>query len=221
MDNPIFKDDGLYKCFTYCLLKANHRESEFLIRDKLVKCLPGEFIIGRHEANKDLGWKSHRWDDKISLLSKHGFTDKQTDKHFTKIKIINWHIYQGDENGVGQENGQATDNRRTSDGQVTDTNKNVKNVKNVKKRNILPDDEWILKIKSLYYWVDWDVENRKMDAWLLDNPHRTKTRAFIKNWLNKKQKDKPILKTSPQPEKHHNEEAPQWIKEAVSQGWKI
>ena len=57
----------------------------------------------------------------------------------------------------------------------------------------MSDEEWVLKIKSLYPWVNWDDVNREMDAWLLNNPGRQKTRRFITNWLIKKQKDKPVI----------------------------
>ena len=134
LDNPIFKDDGLFKCFAYCLLRANHEGKEFYIRDKVIYCEPGQFVTGRNEANRDLCWKSHRFDSAVDNLRKRKMLDKQTDKLFTKITVLNWPTYQGEVNIDGQDNGQMTDNRRTSDGQVTDTNKNDKNVKNDKNK---------------------------------------------------------------------------------------
>ncbi len=68
--------------------------------------------------------------------------------------------------------------------------------KKTNKRNILSDEEWTTKIKELYSWVNWEDVNREMDAWLLNNPKREKTRGFITNWLKGKQKDKPMSKSS-------------------------
>lgn len=49
----------------------------------------------------------------------------------------------------------------------------------------LPDDEWFKHIKTLYPHVNFDVELRKIDAWLSVNPGRQKTRPFVINWLNR------------------------------------
>ena len=221
IDNPIFKDDGLYKCFTYCLLKANHKEGEFMVGGKMVKCLPGEFIIGRHVANKELGWKSHRFDDKCKFLQKHGFLDRFTDNLFTKISIINWDTYQSINIKDGQVNGQVTDNLRTSNGQVTDTNKNVKNEKNVKKKSI-PSPDFISSLKQnlAYSHIDIDNELHKMDAWLLlpKNKGRKKTSRFILNWISKIEKPFPI--ENKQPNSPKEPQPPNWIKEALKNGWK-
>ena len=59
-------------------------------------------------------------------------------------------------------------------------------------KKVLSDEEWTDKIKKLYSWINWEDVNREMDAWLLNNPDRQKTRRFITNWLIKKQKDKPM-----------------------------
>ncbi len=56
----------------------------------------------------------------------------------------------------------------------------------------LSDDEFVTQLKNnkAYTHIDLDQELSKMDAWLLTNPARKKTRRFIVNWLNKI--DRPI-----------------------------
>jgi uncharacterized protein YdaU (DUF1376 family) len=59
-------------------------------------------------------------------------------------------------------------------------------------KQVLSDEEWIAKIKEINPWLDWDDLNREMDTWLVNHPERNKTRAFISNWILRKQKDKPM-----------------------------
>lgn len=52
-----------------------------------------------------------------------------------------------------------------------------------------------LKTNLAYKHIDIDNELAKMDAWLITNKGRQKTRRFIVNWLNKI--DKPLGETQP------------------------
>lgn len=54
-----------------------------------------------------------------------------------------------------------------------------------RKTSAPPDDEFIEKLKQIHGNIDVDKQLRKMDAWLLANPDREKSRAFITNWLNR------------------------------------
>ena len=58
-----------------------------------------------------------------------------------------------------------------------------------KKRQLpkLTDEQWWQSIYEDpdYSQVDFTLQNKLMDKWLLDHPGRTKNRTFIRNWLNK------------------------------------
>ena len=56
-----------------------------------------------------------------------------------------------------------------------------------KPNNRLSDEAFISKLKTLpaYNHIDIDLQLSKIDAWLLSNPKRQKTRRFIINWLNR------------------------------------
>ena len=56
-----------------------------------------------------------------------------------------------------------------------------------KRQPKLADDEFISELKRIHPRIDIDSELRKMDAWLLNNPSRKKTRQFVTNWLNRVQ----------------------------------
>ncbi len=96
----------------------------------------------------------------------------------------------------------------------------------IKKKNILSDEEWIEKIKTINPWINWEDLNREMDTWLLNNPKRKKTRQFITNWIIRKQKDKPMeSKSAPVnssiPVKGIPNDLTNMLKEATKEGWKV
>lgn len=218
LSNPIFLDDSLFKCWVYCLLRANHDRNDFLINKQLVSCEPGEFVTGRDSANRDLGWKSKKFDRKCIFLEKYGFLTRQVTSHFTKIKIINWNTYQGANNGDDQQYDQQMTNQRPADDQPMTTNKNVKNEKNVKKRVLLSDEEWIAQIKILYPTLDVDQEIRNCTAHFLPDPP---SRQRLNNWFRIALKKNTPFKPKVVPQHHKEEQAPKWIKEAMKEGWKV
>jgi hypothetical protein len=52
-------------------------------------------------------------------------------------------------------------------------------------RKHLSEDEFLFRLKDSYPDIDLDSELRKMDAWLLTRPGKTKSRRFVVNWLNR------------------------------------
>jgi hypothetical protein len=61
----------------------------------------------------------------------------------------------------------------------------------------LTDVEWLAALRALpvYAGLDLDHELGKMDAWLLANPDRDKTRPFITGWLNRAVKNRHVVTT--------------------------
>lgn len=122
LENPIFKNDKLFRVFIYCLLKASHAENDQLVGDVIVPVKAGEFVGGRKKISADTGLTEQNVRTSLSKLEKLGIlTIKPTNK-YSLISIINWNLYQ-------QDNQQVTSKQPASNQQVT-TNKNVKNVKN-------------------------------------------------------------------------------------------
>ncbi len=74
----------------------------------------------------------------------------------------------------------------------TVTVKDTVKVKDKVKDKDITDEQFIESLKNnpAYSGLDIDTELGKMDAWILANPARKKTRRFIVSWLNKA--DKPV-----------------------------
>ena len=61
-------------------------------------------------------------------------------------------------------------------------------VKESKINSVISHESFLEALKNTYNYINLDDEFKKMDGWLLANPHRKKTRRFIINWLNRVEK---------------------------------
>lgn len=87
------------------------------------------------------------------------------------------------------------------------------------KNIILPDEDFLNELRKKYTWVNFDQVMAKLDAWLLANPQRKKTRRFIVAWFNRIErpmeiKNKENLNSNPKENPNF------WIEDALKKGWK-
>jgi len=77
-----------------------------------------------------------------------------------------------------------------------------------KEKKCLSDSDFINSLKNniAYKHIDIDQELGKIDAWLLTQKNRQKTRRFVVAWLNRI--DRPLPKQPPRPEPKHEKIAP-------------
>lgn len=160
LDSPIFQNEKLFKVFAYCLMKASHKEHTQLVGRRVVHLQKGQFVFGRKRASEELRLKESTVRDYVKLLEKLGNIDIKSDNKFSVITVVNWAIYQNDEEISDSKNDKKsttnqhqTDNKSTSNQQQINTNKNVKNVendKNVKnEKNVVVGDDFAT-IYNLY-----------------------------------------------------------------------
>jgi phage replication O-like protein O len=60
----------------------------------------------------------------------------------------------------------------------------------------LSDEDFLVLLKSMFTWVDFDKEMVKIDAWIMANPGRQKTRRFMVKWISKVEKPLEIQKST-------------------------
>jgi len=129
IDSQAFKNEGLWQVWTWCLMKANHKEAWLSIKtgrgETQVHILPGQFIFGRKSAAKELRMKESSIRNRMVKLKNMQNLDMQPDTHYSIVTIINWEIYQ--DNNLKED--RQEDRQRTTKGQPKDTNKNDKNEK--------------------------------------------------------------------------------------------
>jgi hypothetical protein len=133
IDNPIFKNDKLFRVFMYLLLKASHSDRDQLVGDCIVKIKKGQLASGRKAISKGTGLTEQNVRTAISKLKALGILTTKPHAKYSVISISNWDSHQ-------QDNQQVTSNQPASNQQVT-TNKKGKNDK---KDNIhqLIVDQW-------------------------------------------------------------------------------
>jgi len=112
IENDWLKNHKLWVFWCYCLIKASHKERIAKVGYQDIKINPGEFIFGRRKASKDL--KMHESSIQrcvYALVNSKNISVKSNNK-FSIITIINWHLYQQDQNKIEQ---QANNKRTTSE----------------------------------------------------------------------------------------------------------
>jgi hypothetical protein len=112
------------------LLLANHEDGKTLFDNELVVVKRGEHITSEVKLAERWGWSRTKVRNFLNLLQKDGMIENiKEDKKRTRIRIVNYSIYQNSE-----------DNKKTSENttkeQEENTNKNDKNDKNEKNKKI-------------------------------------------------------------------------------------
>lgn len=190
------------------LILANHKDG-YTKDGTLVK--KGQLMVSRSSLADLLRIDQNAVYRKLQALKSDNQIDIQTSNKNTIITIVNWDLYQGDE----QQSEQQANSERTASEQRVNTNKNAKNKKNKKNNNkilqasplsdLVDDQEiknWLLtgteklqqklletykpeylaeKIEEAYYW---QLENRKSGAG-----------TFLSGWI--KRDKNPVLKMCP------------------------
>ncbi|MGC9599788.1 DnaD domain-containing protein [Staphylococcus epidermidis] len=160
LDSPIFQNEKLFKVFAYCLMKASHKEHTQLVGRRVVHLQKGQFVFGRKRASEELRLKESTVRDYVKLLEKLGTIDIKSDNKFSVITVVNWAIYQNEEENSDSKNDNKSttnqhqmDSKSTSNQHQINTNKNVKNVENDKneknEKNVVVGDDFA-SIYNLY-----------------------------------------------------------------------
>lgn len=130
LENPIVcKDADHLAVWTYLLLKATHRERDSIFKGKRITLKPGQLIAGRKSIASFLKINEIKVQRILKLLENEHQIEQQTSNRNRLITILNWDLYQGNE----QQDEQQMNNKRTTDEQQMNTYKNIKNDKNNKK----------------------------------------------------------------------------------------
>lgn len=122
LDAGWIRNHKLWAFWTYCLLKASHKEFDAIVGLQVVHLMPGQFIFGLKKASIETGLTIREIRTILDFLRKaENLTIKTTNK-FSIITIINWPTYQGDET----ENDTLNDKPLANKGQHTNTRTHIK-----------------------------------------------------------------------------------------------
>lgn len=181
MDSRVFKSEGLLKVWVWCLMRAAHKERWVKLKTGRgvieVRVLPGQFVFGRKSASEELDMKPSTVWKRIQKLKNLSNLNIESNRQYSLISIINWHIYQP----PIKEGDSESDRQGTGKEQARNTNNNVKNVKKKEKEytsfeNEGQKDEEVYLTKKgkklsgkrlktfLQFWDTFDHKSGKADA---------------------------------------------------------
>ncbi len=156
LNSSVFQNEKLLKTFIWCLLKASHKEYEFLHGRQKVTLKPGQFITGRKKAGEELDMPPSTAWFYLNLLKDDSTLDIKSNNKYSLITLINWGLYQSDGDNFNSNLDSNLDNKRTTNGQQTDTYKNNKNDKKDLIYVLTADEERFLNTLS-------KIENYPLD----------------------------------------------------------
>ena len=182
LDAGWIRNPKLWAFWTWCLMKATHKEYTLIVGLQAVHLMPGQFVFGRRAAAKETGLSEQEIRTIIAFLVKAGNLTIKTTNKFSIITIINWPIYQGSD----IDNQPA--NQPTTNQQLT-TNKNVKKNNTYRtptleevtaycneRKNGVDPQVWM----NHYQAIGWMVGKNKMRDW----------KATVRTWEQRAAKEK-------------------------------
>jgi len=169
IEHEWLKNHKLWAFWSYCLLKASHKEYTAMIGFQRVEIKSGQFIFGRSKTSEELNMSEQNIRTCIGKLKSAGnITIKSTNK-YSIVTLTNWEKFQGED---VSDNQQLTNNQPTTNQQLT-TYKNNKNVKNVKK-----EEKNLSCVRFEEFWKQYP-SSRRVDK-----------KACRRKWMTEKLDDK-------------------------------
>lgn len=174
--NGWLQNHRLWVFWSYCLLRANHKETKVKIGFQEITLKPGQFIFGRRVTAEELNMSERQIRTALAFLKKAGNVTSKTTNKFSIITIVNWHTYQS---GEIQNDQQATSKRPQT--------RMIRSKYSCEYFSI--SEKQHEKYQQAYPSIDLMAEYKKMAAWLESNPSKRKTPRgypkFVNSWLSK------------------------------------
>jgi len=115
------------------LLMVNHADQKVAFRNELVGVQRGERITSEPKLAERWGWSRTKVRNFLNLLEKDGMIEnKKENRKRTRLRVLNYDVYQGTKDNEKTSRKQAENKPRTSREQAEDINKNDKKEKNDK-----------------------------------------------------------------------------------------
>ncbi len=197
LNSLIFSSEKGLKVWIWCLLKANHEETDFYIGRQKIHILPGQFVTGKNTAKEELEMAVGTiWFWLKQLEVEHNIERKSTNK-YSVITILKWKDYQQIEPKIER----RLNADRTQIVQQIEPNNNIENeendnkisskkyIKKVEFNSLTTLTEPILQEISTKYGVSLPFVKDSLDSmtnWLLaKNKTYHDYKAGLINWVKR------------------------------------
>ncbi len=112
LDSGWIRNHKLWAFWSWCLLKATHKQYDAIVGLQRVHLKSGQFIFGRRQASIETGLSEQEVRTIIDFLKKAGNLTIKTTNKFSIISIINWNTYQSREMQTNQQTNQQLTNNQ-------------------------------------------------------------------------------------------------------------
>jgi len=133
IDSSVWKNPIIWMVWSWCLLKANHEDTNFPFNGNDLEIKSGQFITGRNKAIKELPISAQNWKTAIAYLKSTNRIDIKPTNKFSIIIVLNWEEYQKDAPKLTSKLTSNLNNHQTTTNQPLTTYKNDKKDNNEKK----------------------------------------------------------------------------------------
>lgn len=112
LESGMIKNHRLWALWTWCLMKASHKDHSQVIGYQKIELQPGQFVFGRKKAAEELGMSEQMVRTAMNSLKKlESLTIKTTNK-YSIITIVNWDTYQSEQPTTNQQSNKPLTNKQ-------------------------------------------------------------------------------------------------------------
>ena len=97
LDDAVYQKSAYFHLWVTLLLKAAHKEHEFIFNNEIHTLKPGQLITGRKKLSKLTGIPEMTIEHVLKLFVNSGRIQQQKNNKFRIITITNWEDYQNTE----------------------------------------------------------------------------------------------------------------------------
>lgn len=119
LESAVFQNPNLWQVWSYCLMRANHKDMKILWNGNEIVLRKGQFITGRFQGSKDCNMNPNTFYLKLKTLEQLSNISINSNNKNSIITVINWASYQGQD--------EINNNKITTKQQQNNTDKNGKN----------------------------------------------------------------------------------------------
>lgn len=119
IDNPIYQNSGLLHLFIHCILKANHKDNDFIFNGKMVNIRRGSFITGRKELSKELKTNESTIYKRLHILQELEYIKLIPYNKFSIIEVVNYKEYQNENLRETREKQVKSNNKKTAETSIS------------------------------------------------------------------------------------------------------
>lgn len=174
--NGWLQNHKIWAFWTWCLMKATHREYDAIVGYQRIHLKPGQFVFGLPVASKETGLSIRQTRTAVTFLKNEGNLTVKTTNKFSIGTVVNWNTYQGEE----------VQNDSQNDRQTTGKRQHTRNIYTGHYFRVSEKEH--RKYEEAYPPIDLIGEYKKMESWLESNPAKRPKSSyprFINSWLGR------------------------------------